>query len=217
MRRLTNATFIALLGTVSLAAETIAQGVPDPGRIQQELQPPPAPTPPEQITVPQQEGVETPADSQQIRFLLREVELKGVSVFAVEELRPLYAEQLGQEISLADLYAIAAEIQKFYRRRGYLFTRVLVPAQTIAEGKVILEVIEGFIEEVEIEGATPAQERRLQGFIRRIKASRPLKLSVLERNLLLMNDLAGYRVRAQLRAGQERGGSVLRLQFVIRR
>lgn len=211
--RLTNATLVALLGTVSLATETVAQGVPDPGRIQQELQPPPVPTPPEQITIPQQEGVEAPADSQQLRFLLREIELKGVSVFAVEELRPLYVDQLGQEISLADLYAIAAEIQKFYRRRGYLFTRVLVPAQTITEGKVTLEVIEGFIEEVEIEGATPAQERRLQGFIRRIKASRPLKVSVLERNLLLMNDLAGYRVRAQLRAGREKGGSVLRLQF----
>lgn len=215
MGQLTGATLAALVGTFGLAGEAIAQVpiLPDPGRIQQELQPPSPPTAPEQITVPQQEGVEAPADSQQIRFLLREVELKGVSVFAVEELRPLYAGQLGTEISLADLYTIAAEIQKFYRRRGYLFTRVLVPAQTITEGKVTLEVVEGFIEEVEIEGATPAQERRLQGFIRRLKASRPLKVSVLERNLLLMNDLAGYRVRAQLRAGQERGGTVLRLLF----
>lgn len=215
MAHFTETTLVAFLGSFGVACGAIAQvpTPPDPGRIQQELQPPLPPTAPEQIILPQQEGTELPSDSQQIRFLLRELELQGVTVFSLTELRPLYADQLGKEISLADLYAIAAEIQKFYRRRGYLFTRVLVPAQAVTEGKVFLKVLEGFVEEVEIEGATPAQQRRLQGFIRRIKASRPLKVSILERNLLLMNDLAGYRIRAQLRAGQQEGGTVVTLRF----
>ncbi|MCS7030826.1 MAG: hypothetical protein NZL92_04785 [Gloeomargarita sp. SKYG116] len=210
MRRLFSASVFVLgvIGNMSLVRAQL--GPIDPGRIQQELQPPQVPARPlEELRIPESEGPQPPPGSKDIRFLLRRLELEGNTVFSAEQLEPLYRDQLGTEITLADLYAIAERLNNFYRREGYILTRVLVPEQRIEKGVVQLRVIEGFVETVKFQGVTPAQEQRLRGFADAIQRSRPLQLSTLERNLLLMNDLAGFAVRGRLEPGQQVGGTAL--------
>ena len=116
---------------------------------------------------------------------------------------------MGTEVSLKDLYNVANQITQLYRSDGYILSLAVVPEQTIEDGVVRLQVIEGYIEQVDFEGAPPRQLKRLQGFADKIMASRPLNVKALERYLLLANDLGGFEVRAILRRGTQLGTAVL--------
>ncbi|MEN9215928.1 MAG: ShlB/FhaC/HecB family hemolysin secretion/activation protein [Gloeomargarita sp. HHBFW_bins_162] len=205
---------LIVLGIVGITVAGQAQvGPVDPSRIQQELQPPQVPTRPEEITIPRREDPTAPPGAQEVRFVLKTLEIRGAEAFTPEQLLPFYRDKLNTEISLADLYKIADQLSNLYRKEGYLLSRVFVPEQTIQQGVARIEVIEGFVEAVKFVGTTPAQEQRLRGFGEWIQRSRPLKSSVLERNLLLMNDLAGYTVQGRLDPGKELGGSILTLEL----
>ncbi|BCX11236.1 MAG: hypothetical protein KatS3mg067_0174 [Thermosynechococcus sp.] len=190
-------------------AVLIAQAF-SPERIIEELQPPSLPSREPKITIPQGQEIEPPADADKTRFFLKDIIIRGSTVYTPETLKQLYADQLNREVSLSDIYTIAQRISEYYRRSGYLLIRVLVPAQEVVEGTVRLEVIEGYVEEVRFEGSKGAI-KPLQPYANRIQSSRPLKAKVLERNLLLISDLAGYQVSGRLEPGSQRGATILSL------
>ncbi|RMH67592.1 MAG: ShlB/FhaC/HecB family hemolysin secretion/activation protein [Cyanobacteria bacterium J003] len=190
-------------------AVLIAQAF-SPERIIEETQPPPPPPSTPKITIPRDQEIQPPADSDKIRFFLKDITISGSTVYSPETLRRLYADWLNREVTLADIYTIAQKIAEHYRRSGYLLIRVLVPAQEVAEGTVRLEVVEGYIEEVRFEGSKGAI-KPLQPYANRIQSSRPLKAKVLERNLLLISDLAGYQVSGRFEPGSQRGTAILSL------
>ncbi|MEE3098421.1 MAG: POTRA domain-containing protein, partial [Pseudomonadota bacterium] len=92
-----------------------------------------------------------PANAREIRFVLRGVELSGGTLYPDAELAPLWSEALDAEIDLAEVFALAARIQNRYRDDGYLFTRVVVPAQRIDGGRVRFEIVEATLASVTIE------------------------------------------------------------------
>lgn len=129
--------------------------------------------------------------------------LAGNTALSHAELEPLWRDRLGREVSLAELWSIAAEITARYRNAGYILSRAIVPAQEIEDGRVRLEIVEGYIDNVIIDtgesGEVRGDRTLLDHAIERIKASRPLRASVLERYLLLLNDLPGVSARSILR------------------
>lgn len=124
---------------------------------------------------------------------------EGVHLLSDEDLFPLYQDALGQEINLAQLYALADKIENAYTSQGYILTRVVIPAQEIDNGeKIKLIVVEGFIDAVDIIADDPHVKSFLKEMSKPILDSQPLKLSDLETALLLMNDLPGISVTSVL-------------------
>lgn len=198
-----------LLPTLTSGPRALAQVPSDSGRIEDQL---PVPTPPpadSDITVPPSDDLTPPPGAEDQKFQLQSLEIEGSTVYTTEELAPFYQEFVGQEISLKDLYDVANQVTQQYRDDGYILSVALVPEQTISDGAARLQVIEGYVETVEFEGATPRQEKRLQGFGKKIMAQRPLNIKRLERALLLVNDLAGTQVRSVLSRGSSQGAAVL--------
>ncbi len=101
-------------------------------------------------------------------------------------------------MTLAEIYALAGRITRRYVDSGYLLSRALVPEQVIEDGVVQLQVIEGYVDSVTVEGVHSTRSGLLGHYGDRIKASRPLKRAVLERYLLLANDIPGLRFKAVL-------------------
>jgi hemolysin activation/secretion protein len=196
-----------------LLAQTPPPQVPpsaDPSQIERQLEPPkPRQELPPPIEVPQREEPTAPAGAEQQKFLLKSLEITGATVYSTDRLQQFYIQKLYREISLKDLYDIANQITQLYRQDGYLLSRALVPEQTIQEGKVRIQVIEGYVEKVEFEGASDRHQKRLKGFGERITEDRPLNRRTLERHLLLANDLAGIRVQSVLSPGSTLGAAVL--------
>ncbi len=161
-----------------------------------------------------------PANAREIFLTLRGVELAGGTLYADEELRPEYADMLGQTVSVADIFALAARIQDRYRSDGYLFTRVIVPAQEISGGVVRLELIEAWIEVAEIEepGAPLGPMRDLaESYVRHLQGLRNPTHGQIERVLLLINDIPGvFRAAAVPKLG-EGGRGAVRLYINVER
>lgn len=137
------------------------------------------------------------ADDQLLNFV--DIRLSGVSVYRPEDLQPLYAALLNQEITVADLYGIAQAIQAQYQQDGYTLSFALITPQTVEDGIFTITVVEGYIDRVIIEDMEGGLKETLARILSPITESRPLHSDDLERYLLLANDLAGISATGLLR------------------
>ncbi len=190
------AALLALAAGQAFAQTTIPSSA-QPQRVTPELTPPPQPKaePSAPAQLPEQP---VPPGAEEVKFVLKEITFDGATVYTPEELNPLYAELVGKEVSLADVYAVARAATVKYRGDGYILSQVFVPPQDVNAGMVRLQVVEGFIDNVTIEGDIQGRRDILEAYGEKIKASRPLQASELERWLLLAGDLAGVTARGVL-------------------
>lgn len=141
--------------------------------------------------------VSAPEGAEAIRFVLKEVRIEGNTAFNGEALAPIYAKDLGKEVSLKTVYQIAGKITRHYREEGYLLSYAYVPDQEVDAGVVRIAVAEGYIGHVTIEGEDK-NSRITRRYIDRLTAERPLHERTLESILLRLNDLPGTGYRAVL-------------------
>lgn len=172
----------------------------DPGQIQRRIEqreaPPAEPAPTLELPEPGPRPAEPPPAEALTR--LTAVELEGATALAAEELAASYRDYLGSRVSLADIEAILEAITERYRAAGYFLSRAVAPPQDLEGGRLVIRVVEGYLDKVSFRGARPGRWG-LQGHAARLTAERPLTLGLLERQLLLMGDLPGLRVDASLR------------------
>jgi hemolysin activation/secretion protein len=158
--------------------------------------------------------VQAPAMTSKVPFKVSKVTLDGVHSYPATTFRPLLSQLEGREVSLAQVNAVADAITQRYRAAGFLLVRTFVPAQRIDNGELHLQVVEGRVNSVKVNGAS---NRAIDAYARNIGNEVPLKGETLERNLLLMNDLPGYEARGVLSASPAHEGSDLNVQTERRR
>lgn len=188
-----------------------------PGQFEREFQsPPPVPTP-EAPAIPQGSEDRPPADAERVRFVLRQMAVEGSTVLTERDLQSVFGDLVGKEISLAQVYAVAATLTATYRNEGYVLSRVVVPPQRIAEGIVRLQAVEGYIAEVRIQGSARRSIPEIEAIASRVKESRPLRADALERALLLINDLPGITARSTLSPSAQPNASDLTIELFEKR
>ena len=167
------------------------------GRIERQYEDAPkAPRPTTTITVPTLDRQGPPPNAEAIRFKLSGVEVEGNTVLSDEAVMRPFQPLIGQEVSLAQMFAASNEVTRMYVQAGYALSLAFVPAQEVKNGVVRIRVIEGYIADVEFQDQRTFHSKLWGGFARRLMASRPLRTADLERYLLLANDLAGVEVRS---------------------
>ena len=193
----------------------LAQQVPPPAELRPGISPdrvPPLDTPqPEpDVSVPSEVEPDLPPGAGETEFFLADITIDGATVYGNADLRPLYAEHLQTDISLAILYGIASAIESRYREDGYILSRAIVPAQSVSDGVYRIQVIEGFVTNVIVEGEIGSSRGLVERYMSRIPESRPVNIADIERYLLLMNDLPGISGTGVLRpSGSEVGAAEL--------
>jgi hemolysin activation/secretion protein len=133
----------------------------------------------------------------------------GSTRFTPEDFAAIVQPVEGRAATLEELRQIADQITQLYLDRGYITSRAVLVEQVIAEGVVQIQVIEGALEAIEVQG-----NRRVNGeYIRsriRLGATVPLSQSSLEDQLRLLRlDPLFENVEASLRAGSGLGQSIL--------
>lgn len=126
-------------------------------------------------------------------FKLRGVSLGGANAIETDQIFKVYQPYLGKKVSQADLAAIAQGVSDLYRTAGFHLSRAIVPPQDIRDGRVRLQVIEGSITEVSLNG-DGVEQFGVRPLLDPVLAERPSRLATLERQLLLINSRAGVRV-----------------------
>lgn len=214
-RRLPCLAAAVLLGAFPAVAQTVPPALPpslDPNRLEQRFTTPAEPQSQPEIEMPAPEQAPPPKDAGRIALTLTAVEVSGNSVYGTDALRPLWAGLLNRPVTLADIYAVRDAITAKYRNDGYVLSQAIVPAQRIRGGAVRLEVVEGFVHDVVIRGEAVDRLGLLQRMGEKIRASRPLRMDVMERYVMLADDLPGVAVRTVLEPAKGvPGGSILTL------
>ena len=194
-----------------------AQDLPtttQPGRLEKQFEEPSKPKSQLEPVIPEDQQAAPLEDLENVRFVLSGLMVEGATVYADAEFLPLYEEMLGQEVSLGDVYGVAGKISAKYRNDGYILSQAVVPAQRIRDGIVRIQVVEGYINEVIIDGEIAGRESLLEAFASKITASRPLRGDTLERYLLLADDLPGMTAKAVLTPSADQPGASDLVLFV---
>lgn len=172
-------------------------GAVDPGRVTKQVKQS-IPVSPTTLTAPRSVVPASFAMQQagKISFKLTQVIIKGNTVIPTAKLQAIFQSSINKKISLLDLQAKVHSITTTYREAGYILSRAFLPPQTIKNGIVNVQVVEGFISSFNIKGDGGANQKILQKYGIHITEARPLKIATLERYTLLANDLPGYSVQA---------------------
>ncbi len=179
----------------------------EPGQIERYLQEPAAPQIPRKGPDLNGDFRVPPDEGEEMSLVLGSVVVEGSTVYSDEELASLYEDRLGKKIALAEVFGIADAITAKYRNDGYILSRAILPPQTIEDGAVTIRIVEGYIDEVRIEGEVRGDRALLDAYAAKIMRSRPLSVAHLERYLLLIDDLPGISSEAVLNPAEDTPGA----------
>ncbi|MGH7126102.1 MAG: ShlB/FhaC/HecB family hemolysin secretion/activation protein, partial [Stellaceae bacterium] len=202
---------LVLSAVLSAAGSAFAQvpknlpGAVEPGRDRPLPTPPPAGTFDFSIETPRRSPVPRAVD--ELRFQLKGITIVGATVFSPDELKPTYADLIGKEVGLSDILDIADKIEGKYRERGYIISRAYVPPQRVGNGVFTINVVEGYINGIAIEGGDSGVRDLVHAYLGPVTEVRPLTLEPMERGLLLSNDLPGVTATGLLRPAQDQPGA----------
>lgn len=204
MNRLQLALLSVSVTTLAFTAQ--AQTLPEnalstaePGRVSEQLRDAPfAPTVSPEISIKDVDLQKAPPGADKINLTLTGLNISGVTAYTQDQLAPLYTPYIGQTVTLAQVYAIANDLKLKYRNEGYLLAQVIVPPQTIDSGIVNLQVVEGTVDSVVVQGEETAATELVRKYAGQIATGGALNIAQLERQLLLINDLPGVTARSVL-------------------
>src|SRR4029078_2489446 len=183
-----------------------------PAPLKKEFKPP---TPPPRRVLP---SVPLPPEEQgpqplgQVRVTVREIFVTGSTVFSEAELSEVTAPFKNRILTTEDLERLRLALTLLYVNRGYITSGAIIPDQDVVAGAINVQIIEGSLARIDVEGNEWFRAGYLRDRIER-GARTPLALAPLQERLqFLQQDSRIERVNAELRPGDRRGESILNLR-----
>jgi hemolysin activation/secretion protein len=148
-----------------------------------------------------------------LKFLVDRFEILGSTRFTAAQLETITSPFTGRELSFAEVLQVRSAITKLYTDAGYVTTGAIVAPQSMQNGVLQIQVIEGQLEDIQVSG----NQRLRTGYIRdRIKpnANAPLNVpDLLEQLQMLRLDPRIANVSADLQAGVRPGTNLLKVDI----
>lgn len=155
--------------------------------------------------------VEEPKAEAGPSFILKDVQITGVTVFKPEDLRFAYETYLNKSVTFKDLEAITSKIKFKYKQGGYFTTLVFIPEQDIAGGNVEIRVLEGRMGELKVEGAKWFSEDLIRKYFHS-KKNEILNIKDVERDIVRLNQTTDLEVKTIISKGSQDGASDIALK-----
>lgn len=152
------------------------------------------------------EGADVPEAQQggNISFPLQKIEWDASSVLTDDELLQLAAPYVGHEVKLADLYTLINQINALYQKRGYMTCRAFLGPQTIHDGVVKIELIEGRTGQVSLTDNHTTREDYVRHRLS-LKKGEVANIHDLNEELLRFNATNDAQLHIVMKAGAEVG------------
>jgi hemolysin activation/secretion protein len=194
---------------LAAAAAPVVPAIPNAGTILQEITPvtPPEPSSADTgLRIAPRDGVTAAAGA---AFLVRTLSISGHTLFDTATLRALVSDSEGKELTLSQLDELAGRITDYYHKHGYPLARAIIPAQTISDGVVRMEIIEARYGKINLDNSSRVDDPLLAATLSPLQAGQMVEQSALDRALLLLSDVPGVAVTATLQPGEAVGTSDL--------
>lgn len=203
-----------LAGSILLLAADLAFGQGASQITPPTFRPPIESTPRGGVIIPAATGLQTPAGAEKLLVRLRGLRVDGAFPELADETRAIEARiATGKDISAADIFAAARELEETYARAGYVLVRVVLPPQELNGGSILhLIVVDGVIDAIETKNLPSAVRSRIDAVVAPLIGRPKLKVHEIERRLLLAGDAPGVILRSSLAPGEKPGTTVLALE-----
>lgn len=182
-----------------------------PAPLKKEFKPPtpvPLPTLPVVPVPPEEEG-KNPLG--QIQVFASYIHVTGSTVFTDAELAEVTAPFKNRTLTTEDLERLRLALTLLYVNRGYITSGAVIPDQDVTFGVITVQIIEGSLARIDVEGNNWFRAGYLRDRIER-GAQTPLRLEPLQERLqLLQQDPRIGQINAELRPGEKRGDSIMQL------
>jgi len=206
--------FLSILAGAAVTGQSLAQAIPTPGAVQEQLRPRPSlpTTPKDTVAAPAapSAGLGVAAGGPQVQ--VQRFQITGNTAIPSEELQQIVAPYEGKAMTLLEIYDVADLLTRHYRTSGYTLASAFVPEQQVASGVITIEIIEGKLGAVRTEGTRRTRDSFLNWQLNELKPGEVVRDAPLEKEVLLLNDLPGLEARAVLTPGSEFGTSDLVLK-----
>ena len=197
-------------GLLTLLAPAVGQGLPNAGSLLRDIQAAPSAEGRKETqgspAVLEAVAPEVPLSAP---FEVRRLEIVGNTVFDSDSLHALVAGAEGQWLTLQQIDDAIGAITRRYRDAGYPLSRAIIPAQTIEEGLVRIQVLEATWGSVQFQNQSAVGDTVLVRTVSDLRSGEPITRALLDRAILLVNDLPGVRPQALFRPGRLPGSSDL--------
>lgn len=190
------------------AMSAIGQVVPDAGRILRETRPQPEHVPPgtlPPIRAPALPHKALPVEGADARVQVTRFDFTGNSALSSETLRQAIAPWTGRSLNFGELMEAVEAVEARYKQAGYFLAQGYLPPQKIHDGAIEIAISEGRLGDIRLEGESRVSPDVLYAYLDRLPRNEALVLSALERQVLLINDLAGVHAGLDLQAGDKPG------------
>ena len=202
---------VAIVASIALFPMTGAFGQvvlpPQSDISRQRVEPLPLPSNAYDFRIQTPEKSAVPRAVDEVEFSVASIKVTGVTHFSADEVDAIFAPLEGRKIVLQDLRDAAQKLEDKYRSEGFFLTRVFVAPQKVQDGELQVQVLEGYINQVFVDGPNPASTRLAEAVVGPITRKRPTRFSDLERRMLILNDMPGVTGSTVLQQGAVPGSS----------
>jgi hemolysin activation/secretion protein len=177
----------------------------------------PKPEPPLPSILPPAPVPERRGPVSTVKVHVREIQVLGSTVFTAHELAQVTDPYLNREITSEDIESLRVALTLLYVKRGYSTSGALVPDQAVVDGLLSLQVIEGTLSRIDVEGNYWFRSLYFTSRLN-LDAGPPVNVHALQERLrLFQTDQRIQRINAELRPGETRGHSLLNIRVAERR
>lgn len=153
--------------------------------------------------VAQQQG-EKQETAGEVKFRINEIIVDKSEVLQEQEINDITRAYINKEIVLQDLYTVVNGINNLYAEKGYLTCRAFLPPQTIKDGVVHIQLVEGKSGNVYVDGNNSTNESYITDRIG-IERGNLANINDLNEDLLLFNGSNDIQLHITMHAGKEPG------------
>jgi hemolysin activation/secretion protein len=160
--------------------------------------------------IPEADGIAPPPGAENITLTLGAIVVSGGYSGMQDQTDAIIRGVIGQPVTLARVYSAASAIEARYAQAGYVLARVAVPPQELADGGTLrLLLIDGFFEQVDLAGVPARLRPAVAASVGRLRNRPHLRLTDIERALLIAGEAPGLSLRSTVARGTSPGGSRL--------
>lgn len=205
------------IAPMAAGAQTPPVPAPNAGSVLQQVQPslipvPAADQPALVLTVPR--AVAAPSSGGGAKVQVKGFRIAGLPAARAERLLPLLQKYTGPGKTLSDLEDAAKDVEVTLQREGLFLAQAYIPEQSLTEGIVTVQVLEGRIGAVKIEverGVRVAPEF-LDRIVDILRGNPVAERGLIERALFTLGDLRGITVSTTLTPGEKIGQADLNIK-----
>lgn len=150
--------------------------------------------PPETLSIP--EGASA---------YIQTIQLQGNTLLSSTEIQTLLSPYEGKTLHGKELIALCTKIDEAYARKGYIFSWTYPPVQKITEHTLVLQVLEGTLEQIHITGNRFYKSSYIENYLSDLQG-KPLNYNDLIEVMLLLQENFHLAAKGILKKGSQIGG-----------